>query len=329
MHGVISMAAVAGMSYAATGAIAQPVSTGSGAAYPVKPIRMIVPFPPGGLSDGLARIIGQSLTQEWGQQVIVDNRPGAGTTLAADLVAKSGPDGYTLFFQDINSQGINAGLYRKLPYDSLTDFVPVAMASVSPLVLSVHPSLPVSSVKQLVALAKARPGEINYGSSGSGAILHLAGEMFRKLGGINLVHVPYKGSPPAVVALLSGEVALVFATTGSVLPHVRAGRIRALGVTTAQRFTLLPEIPPISEALPGYDLVLYQGILAPAKTPREIVAKLNAEMNRIMARPAVKESWAKLGAETMLLTPDEFAARYREEVGKLSRLAAELGVKVE
>lgn len=297
--------------------------------YPVKPIRMIVPFPPGGLADGLARIIGQGLTQEWGQPVLVDSRPGGGTTLAADLVAKSPADGYTLFFQDINSQGINAGLYRKLPYDTLNDFAPVAMASASPLVLSVHPSLPISSVKQLVVLAKARPGEINYGSSGSGAILHLAAEMFRKQAGVNLVHVPYKGSPPAVTALLSGEVAVVFATTGSVLPHVRAGRIRALGVTTAQRFALLPELAPIADALPGYDLMLFQGILAPAKTPREIVLKLNAEMNRIMSRPAAKEAWTKLGAETMLMTPEDFTARYRAEVGRLSRLAAELGAKVE
>src|SRR5262249_19315980 len=280
MHATIFLGAVAALSCAAAGAHAQTVP--AGAPYPVKPIRMIVPFPPGGLSDGLARIIGQALTQEWGQQVLVENRPGAGTTLAADLVAKSPPDGYTLFFQDINSQGINAGLYRKLPYDTLNDFAPVAMASVSPLVLSIHPSLSISSVKQLIALAKARPGEINYGSSGSGAVLHLAGEMFRKQAGVDLVHVPYKGSPPAVTALLSGEVAVVFATTGSVLPHVRAGRIRALGVTTAQRFALLPELPPIADALPGYDLVLYQGILAPAKTPRDIVSRLNAEMNRIM-----------------------------------------------
>lgn len=297
--------------------------------YPVKPIRLVVPFPPGGLSDGLARIIGQNLAQEWGQQVVVDNRPGAGTTLAADLVAKSPPDGYTLFFQDITTQGINAGLYRKLPYDSINDFVPVAMASASPLILSVHPSLPVASAKQFVALARARPGEINYGSSGNGAILHLAAEVFKKLGNVNLVHVPYKGSPPAVTALLAGEVAVVFATTGSVLPHMRAGKVRALAVTTAQRFPLLPELPPIADTLPGYDVILYQGILAPGKTPRDIVAKLNSEINRIMARPAAKEAWARFGAETVTVTPEEFALRFREEIAKLSRLTGDSGARVD
>ncbi|MGZ5175437.1 MAG: tripartite tricarboxylate transporter substrate-binding protein, partial [Burkholderiales bacterium] len=236
--------------------------------FPSKPIRLIVPFPPGGLSDGLARLIGQNIAQEWGQQVIVENRPGAGTTLAADIVAKSPADGYTLFFQDVTTHGINAGLYRSLPYDAQRDFVPVAFASASPLVLSVHPSLPARSVNELVALARARPGQINYGSSGNGAVLHLAGEMFKKLARVDLVHVPYKGSPPAVTAVVSGEVAVVFATTGSVIPQMHARKVRGLAVTTAERSPLLPELPPIGEVVPGYDLMLYQGILAPVKTPR-------------------------------------------------------------
>jgi tripartite-type tricarboxylate transporter receptor subunit TctC len=298
-------------------------------AYPVKPIRIIVPFPPGGLSDGLARILAQNLVQELGQQIIVDNRPGAGTTLAADVAAKSAADGYTLFFQDITTHGINAGLYRKLPYDSLKDFAPVAMASASPLVLSVHPSLPARSVSELVALAKARPQEINYGSSGNGAILHLAAELFKKTAHVDFLHVPYKGSPPAVTALLQGEVAVVFATTGSVLPHVQAGRVRALAVTTARRSPLLPNLPAIAETLPGYDLILYQGILAPGKTPREIVVKLNAELNKIMSKPGAKENWARLGAETVIVTPDEFDQRFRDEVAKLSRLAVESGARVD
>jgi tripartite-type tricarboxylate transporter receptor subunit TctC len=297
--------------------------------YPVKPIRIIVPFPPGGLSDGLARIIGQGLTQEWGQQVIVDNRPGAGTTLAADIAAKAPADGYTLFFQDLTTHGINAGLYRKLPYDSLRDFAPVVMASASPLILTVHPSVPATSTRQLLTLAKSRPGEILYGSSGSGAILHLAAEMFKRAGQVDLVHVPYKGSPPAVIAVLSGEVAVVFATTGSVLPHTQSGRLRALAVTTAQRSPLLPGLPPIADALPGYDLMLYQGILAPARTPRDLIAKLNTEINRIMSRPAARESWARLGAETVIVTPDELNQRFQSEVAKLSRLAVESGAKID
>jgi len=319
LPGFIAGCVLAGLSAAA----------GAADAYPVKPIRMIVPFPPGGLSDGLARIIGQHLAQEWGQQVVVDNRPGAGTTLAADLAAKSPADGYTLFFQDITTQGINAGLYRRLPYDSLNDFVPIAMASASPLILSVHPSLPARSVRELVSLAKAKPGQINYGSSGSGAILHLAGETFKKLAGVDLLHVPYKGSPPAVTATLAGEVAVVFATTGSVLPHMKSGRIRALAVTTAARSPLLPELPPIADTVRGYDIILYQGILAPAKTPRELVARLNAEINKFMTRPASKESWANFGAEILIATPGEMNTRFRQEVAKLSKLAVESGARID
>jgi tripartite-type tricarboxylate transporter receptor subunit TctC len=319
--GLLAAAAVAGLSAAAAATAAD--------AYPAKPIRMIVPFPPGGLSDGLARIIGQHLAQEWGQQTVVDNRPGASTILAAELVAKSPGDGYTLFFQDITTHGINAGLYRKLPYDSLNDFVSVAMASASPLVLSVHPSLPARSVRELITLAKARPGQINYGSSGSGAILHLAGVIFKQMAGVDLLHVPYKGSPPAVTATLAGEVAVVFATTGSVLPHLKSGRIRALAVTTATRSPLLPDLPPIADTLPGYDIILYQGILAPARTPRDIVVKLNGEINRLMARPASKETWANLGAEIVLATPAEMSARLRQEVAKLSKLAAESGARLD
>jgi tripartite-type tricarboxylate transporter receptor subunit TctC len=304
-------------------------SAHSAETFPSKPIRLIVPFPPGGLSDGLARLVGQNIAQEWGHQVLVENRPGAGTTLAADLVAKSPADGYTLFFQDLTTHGINAGLYRSLPYDAQRDFVPVAFASASPLVLSVHPSLPARSVNELVALARARPGQINYGSSGNGAVLHLAGEMFKKLARVDLVHVPYKGSPPAVIAVVSGEVAVVFATTGSVIPQMHAGKVRALAVTTAERSPLLPELPPIGEVVPGYDLMLYQGILAPAKTPREIVTKINAQVNSIMAKPASRESWRRLGAEPVIITFDEAARRFAQEVSKLSRLALETGAKIE
>ena len=306
-----------------------PVAAPAAEPYPAKPVRLIVPFPPGGLSDALARSIGQHLAQEWGQQVVVDNRPGASTLLAAELVAKSAPDGYTLFFQDITTQGINAGLYKKLPYDSINDFVPVAMASASPLVLSVHPSLPAKSVQELVALAKHKPGQIAYGSSGSGAILNLAAETFKKLARVDMLHVPYKGSPPAVTATLAGEVAVVFATTGSVLPHVKSGRIRALAVTTAARSPLLPDLPPIADTLPGYDIVLYQGILAPGKTPRDIVVKLNGEINRMLTRPAARDTWANFGAEIVIATPEEMDARFRQEVSKLAKIALESGVRID
>jgi tripartite-type tricarboxylate transporter receptor subunit TctC len=305
------------------------VNAHSAETFPSKPVRLIVPFPPGGLSDGLARLIGQNIAQEWGHQVLVENRPGAGTTLAADLVAKSPADGYTLFFQDLTTHGINAGLYRNLPYDAQRDFIPVAFASASPLVLTVHPSLPARSVNELIALARAQPGQINYGSSGNGAVLHLAGEMFKKLTRVDLVHVPYKGSPPAVTAVVSGEVAVVFATTGSVIPQMKTGKVRALAVTTAQRSPLLPELPPIGEVVHGYDLMLYQGILAPVKTPREIVTKINAQVNAIMAKPASRESWRRLGAEPVIIGLDDAASRFAQEVSKLSRLVLETGAKID
>jgi len=319
--------AVAIVPFAATAADTVPQN--SAQSYPVKPIRLIVPFPPGGLSDALARVIGQHLAQEWGQQVVVDSRPGASTILGAELVAKSVGDGYTLFFQDITTHGINAGLYRKLPYDSIADFTPVAMASASPLILSVHPSLPAKSVRELVGLAKARPGQIAYGSSGTGAILNLAAETFKKLAGVDMLHVPYKGSPPAVTALLAGEVAIVFATTASVLPHIKSGRIRALAVTTARRSPLLPDLPPVGDTLPGYDVVLYQAVLAPAKTPREIIGRLNAEINRLMGRASSKGTWANFGAEIVIAAPDEMNTRFQQEIAKLSRLATESGVKLD
>ncbi|MBC7781375.1 MAG: tripartite tricarboxylate transporter substrate binding protein [Proteobacteria bacterium] len=297
--------------------------------FPSKPMRMIVPFPPGGLSDGLARLLALGVVQDWGQPMLIDNRPGAGTTLAADLVAKAPNDGYTLFFQDITTHGINAGLYRKLPYDSVKDFAPVAVASASPLILGVASSLAAKSVKELVALAKSQPGKVNFGSSGNGTILHLSGQLFNKLAGVDLVHVPYKGSPPAVAALLGGEVSIVFATTGSVLPHLSSGKVRALGVTTARRSPLLPDLAPIADTLPGYDIKLYQGILVPAGTPREVVMQLNQGFNRIMSRPEASEQWARLGAEIVIASPEEAGRLFRGEVASLSKLAVESGARIE
>jgi tripartite-type tricarboxylate transporter receptor subunit TctC len=297
--------------------------------YPTKPIRLIVPFTPGGLSDALARILARNIAKDWNQQVVIDNRPGAGTTLAADIVAKSPADGYTLFYQDITTHGINAGVYRKLPYNSLKDFAPIAMVSASPLIMCVHPSLPVKSVKELVALAKAKPGQISFGSSGNGTILHLSGAILMKLAGIELTHVPYKGSGQAVLAVLSGEVAMTFGTTTAVIPHLKAAKIRGLGVTTKERSPIFPDLPPIGETVPGYDVKLYQGILAPAGTPAAIVKKLNEELNRIMARKEIKDQWATYGAETVLLSTDEFAARFKNEVETLSRIAIESGARVD
>lgn len=297
--------------------------------YPTKPIRLIVPFTPGGLSDALARIIGRNISQDWKQELVIDNRPGAGTTVAAAIVAKSPNDGYTLFYQDITTHGINAGLYRKLPYNSLKDFVPIAMVSGSPLILCVHPSLPVKSVKEFIALAKAQPGKINFGSSGNGTILHLSGALLMKLAGINLTHVPYKGSGQVVTAVLGGEVSVVFGTTTTVIPYLKSGKLRGLGVTTIERSPIFPDLPPIAETVPGYNVKLYQGILGPAGMRSAIVTKLNGELNRIMARPDTKKQWETYGAEVILLTPSEFSVRFRNEVAKLSKIAIESGARID
>ena len=265
--------------------------------YPTKPVRVIVPFTPGGISDVLARVMAQHLSGAMGQQFFVENRPGAGTTIAADLVAKSAPDGYTLYFIDMTTHAINATLYSKLPYDSVKDFTQIAMVAQTPLIMVVHPSLPVKTVKELIAFAKARPDEIVYASSGNGTILHLSGETLKSLAGIKMVHVPYKGSAPAVAALLGGEVAMTFSTTPPALPHVKAGRLRALAVTSPQRAPLLPEVPALAETLKGFDIVLYNGIMGPAGIPREIVSRLNKELARMMTLPNIKEAWAKQGAD--------------------------------
>jgi len=233
--------------------------------FPAKSIRMVVGFTAGGISDVLARALGARLSAQVGQQVVVDNRAGAGTTIAAELVAKAPPDGYTLFMQDMTTQAINASLYKKLPYDTVKDFTPITLVAASPLMLVVHPSLPVKSVKELIALGKAKPGQIPFASSGNGTILHLAAETFKTMGGIDLIHVPYKGSAQAVQALLAGEVAVTFSTMPPALANVKAGRLRALGVTTPKRNAAAPEVPTVAESgLKGFDVVLYSGVLGPA-----------------------------------------------------------------
>ena len=253
-------------------------------------------FPPGGISDVLARAIGAKLSASLGQQVVIDNRPGAGTTIASDIVAKSPPDGYTLFMQDITTHAINASLYKKLPYDTVKDFTPISLVASSALMLVVHPSLPAKSVKELIALAKSRPGQIVYASSGNGTILHLAGETFKSMAGIDMIHVPYKGSAQAVQALLAGEVALTFSTMPPALPQVKAGKLRALGVTTPKRNAAAPEVPTVSEAgLKGFDVVLYSGILGPAGMPAAIVSKLNAELARIVNSADFKQTLQQPG----------------------------------
>jgi tripartite-type tricarboxylate transporter receptor subunit TctC len=299
------------------------------AAYPSKPVRVIVPFTPGGISDVLARAMAQNLSASMGQQFVVENRPGAGTTIAGELVARATPDGYTIYFIDMTTHAINATLYSRLPYDSVKDFTQIAMVAQTPLIMVVHPSLPARSVKEFIALAKSRPGQIIYGSSGNGTILHLTGETLKTMAGIDMVHVPYKGSAPAVAALLGGEVAVTFSTTPPAMPHVEAGRLRALGVTTSKRSPLLPNVPAIAETLKGFDIVLYSGIMGPPGIPRDIVNRLNKEFARMVTVPSIKETWAKQGADPIVMTPEQVTEHLRSDIQKLGALVRAAGAKVD
>ena len=297
--------------------------------YPTKAVRIIVPFPPGGISDALARVSAQNLSTALGHQFLVENRPGAGTTIAADLVAKAMPDGYTIYFTDVTTHAINATLYTRLPYDSVKDFTQIALVAQTPLILVVHPSLPVKSVKELIALAKSRPNDIAYASSGNGTILHLSGETLKSMAGINMVHVPYKCSAPVVAALLGGEVSVSFSTTPAALQYIKAGKLRALGVTSTKRSPVLPEVPPLADTLKGFDIILYSGVMGPAGIPRDIVAKLHGELTKMLALPKVKEAWASYGADPVNMTPEQFTAHLKSDIAKLGKMVKAAGAKVD
>lgn len=297
--------------------------------YPNRSVRMIVPFPAGGSADTLARITGKKLTERWNQQVVVDNRAGAGGNIGADLLAKSPRDGYTLMMGTV-ALAISAGLYSKLPFDAMKDFAPVSMVATVPMILVVHPSVPAKSVKELMALAKANPGKLTYSSAGNGTPSHLAGALFEKMTGAKMVHVPYKGGAPAVVDLIGGQVSLMLDNSLSVPGHIKAGKLRALGVSTKARSRLLPEVPTIIEAgVPGYEFNSWFGILAPAGTPQAIVTKLYEEVSRILAMNDVQEILRSQGAEPVGNKPEEFSQFFKAEVEKLSRLIADVGARVE
>ena len=329
MNRLIYMAAVAAMLCAATSALAQIASAGSGAAYPARSIRVIVGFPPGSGADITARVIGAKLGDALGQQVVVDNRPGAASNIAAELAAKAPADGYTLFIGTV-ANTINATLYPRLPFDFARDFAPVALTTAAPNVLVVHTSVPAKSVKELIALAKIRPGQLNYASAGTGTAPHLSGELFNAMAGVRMVHIPYKGSPPAVTDLLAGEVALMFSPSSTVLPHVKSGRLRALAVTTAARLPSLPELPTVAESgLKGYETITWFGFVAPAKTPQAIVARLNAEIVKVLALPDVRNQFAIQGIEVIGGTPEQFASYIRDEIAKWARAIKLSGAKAE
>ena len=298
-------------------------------AYPAKPIRLILPFPPGGSTDIVARLIGQKLTESWGQPVLIENRPGAGGNIAAETAARAAPDGYTLFQVNV-ANAIGATLYPKLPYDLITSFAPVIQLATTPYVLLAHPTVPAKNTAELIALAKARPGQLNYASAGGGSATHLSGELLKSMAGVNIVHVPYKGTGPAVTALLSGEVDLYFATVPAALPLVEAKKLRALGVTSARRSPLMRDVPAIAEAgLKGYETSTWHGVLAPAATPADVVVKLNAEIARTLAQPAVKERLVGQGLDPVGGTPEQFGAYLKTEISKWAVVVKASGARPE
>jgi tripartite-type tricarboxylate transporter receptor subunit TctC len=299
-------------------------------AYPARAIRFVVAFPPGGGTDIIARSIAQKLAERLAQQVVVDNRPGAGGNIGTDIVAKSAPDGYTLLMGSAGPLAINASLFGKMPFDPIKDLAPVTLAASTPNVLVVHPSLPAATVKELIALARAKPGEINFASSGHGTPAHLAGELFNSMAGVKMVHVPYKGAAPALADLLGGQVQLMFSTMPPALPHVKDGKLRALAVTSAKRSPATPALPTVDEiALPGFEANTWHGVVAPAGTPAAIVARLNREIVAILHMPEVVERLSGQGAEALGSTPEEFAAYIRSETIKWAKVVKESGAKAE
>lgn len=305
-------------------------ASASAQTYPTKPIRIVVPFPPGGATDILARDVAQRLTEAWGQSVIVDNRPGAGGNIGSELVAKSSPDGYTLEMGTVGTHAINASLYAKMPYDHVKDFTPVILVAGVPNVLVVTPSLPVNSVAELIAYAKANPGKLNFASSGNGTSIHLSGELFKVMAGVQMTHIPYKGSAPALQDLITGQVQLMFDNLPPSLPQIKAGKLRALAVTSAARAPALPDVPTLAESgLPGFEASSWFGILAPAGTPAPIVAKLNAEVAAWLATPEAKEKLQKQGANAAGGSPDDFAKHIAAETTKWAKVVKESGAKID
>jgi tripartite-type tricarboxylate transporter receptor subunit TctC len=299
-------------------------------AYPNKTVRLVVPQSAGGGADILARSVAEKLSKSWGVQVIVDNRLGAAGIIGTQLVAQAAPDGYTLLMGAISTHAINRGLYRNLPYDPVKDFVPITMIASAPLLVVVHPSLPVKSVQELIALARAKPGQLSFASAGSGNSTHLAGEMFKMLANVDILHVPYKGATPAEIDLMAGHASLMFSSILSAMPHSNAGRMRALAVTSARRTSVMPELPTVAESgLAAFDVNPWYGLFAPAGTPREIVDKINREVLGILQLPDVKERFATLGADPAGTTPGEFATFINVEIEKWTRVIKQSGTTVD
>lgn len=298
--------------------------------YPSKPIRLVAPFAPGGGTDILARIIGQKLAESLGQPVIVDNRTGASGIIGAEIVARASPDGYTLLMGSVGPNAIHASLYKKLPYDPASDFAAITLVGFVPNILVVHPSLPAKSVKELVALAKSQPGQLSFASAGLGSPAHLAGALLNQIAGINMVHIPYKGGAAAMPDVLAGQVPVMFPDLLLTLPHVRAGKLRGLAVTTAKRSSAIPELPTVAESgFPRYEVSLWYALIAPANTPAHIVSKLSSEVRKLLQTTSVKEQLAKQGAEPVGSTPEECAAYINSEIQKWKKVVRDADIRLE
>jgi tripartite-type tricarboxylate transporter receptor subunit TctC len=295
--------------------------------YPAKPIRIVVGFPPGGGNDIIARLVGGKMQENWGQAVVIDNKPGANSIIAAEFVAKSAPDGYTLLVNATGGMSVNPVLYTKLPYDSLRDFVPISMVGSFPLVLVVHPSVPANSVQELVAYAKANPGKLNY-SSGSTAF-QVASEMFKQMTGTDIKHIPYKGSVASITAVMAGDVQMTIVDTPPLVPQIKAGKVKALAVTSLKRSASMPEVPAMAETVAGYEMALWIGVFAPAGTPGEVAAKLNAEVVRIVRLPDVREKLDGMGVEPLGNSSEQMSGWIRSEIAKFGPVVKAANIKVE
>ena len=305
-----------------------PAFSQGAANYPSRPIRVIVPFAPGGGLDISTRLIAQKLTEKWGQNIVVDSRPGAATIVGSDIAAKAAPDGYTLLMIT-TTFSINPGLYRKLPYDPVKDFAPVTQLNFQPNVVVVTPSFAARSVKDLIGLAKAKPGALTFATPGAGSAPHLSAEMFQRAAGISMIHVPYKGIPPAVTDVLGGRVTMLFTTTISAAPHIKAGKLRALAITSAKRQASMPDVPTIGETIPGYRAEAFQGMVVPAGVPQPIVGKIASEVARIVKLPEISQRFQLDGAEAVGSTPKEFAIFLKAEMQKWSKVIKDAGIKPE
>ncbi|MPZ46923.1 MAG: tripartite tricarboxylate transporter substrate binding protein [Betaproteobacteria bacterium] len=297
--------------------------------YPQRVVRFVVPGPPGGATDILARTVGQKLTEAWGQPVIVDNRTGASGIIGTEYAARAAPDGYTLLMGHSGTHAINVSLRKTLPYHPVKDFAPITLVATAPNILLVHPSLPAKSVKELIALAKGRPRDLTYASAGVGFSQHLAGELFATMAGIKMLHVPYKGSAPALTDVIAGNVLLMFPNIPASLPHIQSGRLRALGVTALERSSVVPQVPTIAESgLPGYEAIAWFGVFAPAGLASDLVARLNADIVRILTQPEVRERITRLGADPVGNTPEQFGQYVQKEITKWAKVIKDSGAKL-